>query len=306
MSEFPRWLERRLAALHDGPPRTGSLIITLFGDAVVPRGGVLAIATLIALFEPMGIGGPVVRTAVSRLVSEGWLERAGKVRGVYRLTASARAEFARATARIYGPPPPASEEIALILLPDGEGRDAARARLAEAGWGFVAPAVAVAPAGREMPKVAGAIRLIARAERGNDLAALAASAWPLEAVAARYADFLDTYAEAAKSLARTGQPAPIVAAVARLLLIHDFRRAILRDPLLPPAWLPPEWPGLRARTLCAALYARLLPAAEAWLDAHGSRGDSPLPPPGPGLAERFADLGGAIDITKLDPAASFS
>lgn len=306
MSEFPPWLEQRLAALHDGPPRTGSLIITVFGDAVVPRGGVLAIATLITLFEPMGIGGPVVRTAVSRLVAEGWLERAGKARGVYRLTASARAEFARATARIYGPPPPATEEIALILLSDGEGRDEARARLAEAGWGFVAPAVAVAPAGRETPKAGAAIRLIARAERRNDLVALAASAWPLQALAARYADFLDTYTEAAKSLARTGELAPLVAAVTRLLLIHDFRRAILRDPLLPSAWLPPEWPGLRARALCAALYARLLPAAEAWLDAHGSRGEGPLPPPDPSLAARFADLRRETDITKLDLTADFS
>ena len=300
MSEFPRWLERRLDALHDGPPRTGSLIITLFGDAVVPRGGVLAIATVIALFEPMGIGGPVVRTAVSRLVSEGWLERAGKARGVYRLTASARAEFARAAARIYGPPAPATEDVALILLPDDEGRAEARAALAEAGWGFVAPGVAVAPAGRDVPPSAGLIQLVARAERADDLPRLATSAWPLETVAARYADFLDTYTEAQKSLARTGPPLPLVAAVARLLLIHDFRRAILRDPLLPPAWLPPDWPGLRARSLCAGLYACLLGAAEAWLEAHGSRGKGPLPPSDRSLSARFADLRGATDITKLD------
>ena len=306
MSEFPRWLERRLAALHDGPPRTGSLIITLFGDAVVPRGGALAIATIIALFEPMGIGGQVVRTAVSRLVSEGWLERAGKARGVYRLTASARVEFARATARIYGPPPPKTEEIALILLPDGEGREEARAKLAEAGWGFVAPAVAVAPAGRDVSPSAGAIRLVARTERVGDLPRLACSAWALGAVASRYTDFLTTYNEAAQSLARSGQPPPAVAAVGRLLLIHDFRRAILRDPLLPPAWLPPEWPGLRARALCASLYRRLLPAAEAWLDAHGSRGKEPLPPPDGSLFARFADLRGQADITKLDRNRRFS
>ncbi len=305
MSEFPRWLERRLAALHDGPPRTGSLIITLFGDAVVPRGGVLTISTLIQLFEPMGIGGPVVRTAVSRLVAEGWLERAGKARGVYRLTASAQAEFARATARIYGPPPPASEEIALTLLPDGEGREETRATLAHAGWGFVAPVVAVAPAGREVPPHLGLIELVARVERADDLPRLATSAWPLEKVAARYTDFLDTYTEAEKSLARTGPPPPLVAAVARLLLIHDFRRAILRDPLLPPAWLPPDWPGHRARVLCAGLYARLLGAAEAWLDAHGSRGEGPLPPPDASLSARFADLRSEADITKLDSQPDF-
>jgi len=306
MIAYPRWLDRRLAALRAGPPRTGSLIVTVFGDAVVPRGGVLAVATLIALFEAMGIAAPVVRTAVSRLVAEGWLERVGNMRGVYRLAPSAGAEFARATARIYGPPPPATDELALILLADAETRETARSVLVAAGCGLLAHSVAVAPAGRPLPSLVGTVRLAARAETAEEMRRLAEAAWPLDEVAARYRKFLDTYDGAVEALARPPAPSPIVAAVARLLLVHDFRRAVLRDPLLPAAWLPSDWPGTRARVICADLYARLLPSAEAWLDVHGSCGKGVLPPADPSLFRRFADLGPARNITELDGSLQIS
>ena len=59
---------------------------------------------------------------------------------------------------------------------------------------------------------------------------------------------------------------PIEALLARILLIHEYRRIILRDPILPAALLPEDWPGRSARGLCARLYHKLLPASERWLD----------------------------------------
>ena len=37
------------------PLRAGSLIITLYGDAIVPRGGTVWLGSLMALLEPIGI-----------------------------------------------------------------------------------------------------------------------------------------------------------------------------------------------------------------------------------------------------------
>jgi phenylacetic acid degradation operon negative regulatory protein len=64
----------------------------------------------------------------------------------------------------------------------------------------------------------------------------------------------------------------------------------LRDPLLPDALLPADWPGRRARRHCAKLYRRLVPASERWLDRNGRTGSGPLPPPEPGFARRFAGI----------------
>src|SRR5215510_4963863 len=87
------------------PLRSGSLIITIFGDAIAPRGGSIALQSLIRLCTPFGTTERLVRTSVGRLAQEQWLQatRSGRV-SYYRLTASGRARFAEATRRIYGVP----------------------------------------------------------------------------------------------------------------------------------------------------------------------------------------------------------
>jgi phenylacetic acid degradation operon negative regulatory protein len=60
---------------------------------------------------------------------------------------------------------------------------------------------------------------------------------------------------------------------ARTLLIHDWRRIVLRDPDLPAGLMPGNWPGVVALDLTRRLYAGLADQSERWLDAAG------LPPP---------------------------
>ena len=76
---------------------------------------------------------------------------------------------------------------------------------------------------------------------------------------------------------------------ARILLIHHYRRVVLRDPLLPMALLPGDWPGRAARTLCGEIYRALLPSSEQWLDQHGSNENGTLPKAIPELGRRFGD-----------------
>ena len=56
------------------PLRAGSLISTIYGDAIVPRGGNVWLGSLMKLVEPMGISQRLVRTSVYRLVQESWLQ----------------------------------------------------------------------------------------------------------------------------------------------------------------------------------------------------------------------------------------
>src|ERR1700743_3818045 len=68
-------LVRIIDQLKREPSRTGSIAITVFGDAIVPRGGSVWLGTLLSFFETIDIDSGVVRTAMSRLAADGWLER---------------------------------------------------------------------------------------------------------------------------------------------------------------------------------------------------------------------------------------
>ncbi|MDH3589938.1 MAG: hypothetical protein OEQ74_11100, partial [Gammaproteobacteria bacterium] len=69
------------------PIRAGSLLITVFGDAIAPHGGTVWLGSLIRVLEGFGINQRLVRTSVFRLVKDGWLttEQIGR-RSYYSLT----------------------------------------------------------------------------------------------------------------------------------------------------------------------------------------------------------------------------
>jgi phenylacetic acid degradation operon negative regulatory protein len=62
----------------------------------------------------------------------------------------------------------------------------------------------------------------------------------------------------------------------RTLLIHEYRRVLLRDPNLPEALLPAGWPGIQARALCETLYRGLLSGSESFLHTLVETPEGPL------------------------------
>lgn len=134
-------LDAILTRLRAQPSRTGSLIITLYGDAIAPRGGSLWLGTLLALFRAIEVADGVVRTAVSRLAADGWLARTRIGRNsFYRLAERGHLVTEEATPRIYGAPePPWGGRFRLALVEAGPEREALRQVLADAGLGPLAP-----------------------------------------------------------------------------------------------------------------------------------------------------------------------
>ena len=88
-------------------------------------------------------------------------------------------------------------------------------------------------------------------------------------------------------IGRGEQLTEAVAFTPGILLIHHYRRVVLRDPLLPTALLPGDWPGRAARELGGEIYRGLLRQSEQWLDRHATNEDGPLPKPVAELARRF-------------------
>ena len=170
-------LARIIGQLKREPSRTGSLVVTVFGDAIVPRGGSVWLGTLLAFFETLDIDSGVVRTAMSRLATDGWLERTKVGRNsFYRLTKKGRQTFDTATAHIYNPQSPDwTGRFELLLIGNGGDRDAARESLKAAGFGSPLPGVWVAPSGVVVPEE-GAAYLWRYPQGGKPVATLNVSA----------------------------------------------------------------------------------------------------------------------------------
>lgn len=266
--------------LRGEPSRTWSIIITIYGDAIVPRGGSVWLGTLLAFFRALGLSDGLVRTAMSRLASDGWLERVKVGRNsFYRLADKGRETFRHASEQIYAlHSPPWRGHFDMVLF-DGNGdREATKAAMEAAGFGIAAPGLWLAPAGTVLPELAsGALRFDAGGDLSTDRA-LAARSWPLEATAEAYHRFLAAFEPLATALDGGVRLSDLDALVARILLIHEYRRVVLRDPVLPAEILPEDWPGAAARSLCAAIYHHVLPGSERWLDENASNeSGEPLP-----------------------------
>lgn len=84
---------------------------------------------------------------------------------------------------------------------------------------------------------------------------------------AGYHRFLDRYEPTSNPAgALNGNLAPVDAFALRTMVVHDLRRARLRDPDLPDALLPSDWVGHRAVELGATLYRTIDAAAWRWVE----------------------------------------
>jgi phenylacetic acid degradation operon negative regulatory protein len=261
------------------PMRSGSLLITLFGDSIAPRGGVVALGSLIRLAEPFGVPERLVRTSVGRLAKDGWLtfRREGR-QSEYFLTEHGRARFAEATARIYSQGPQSWDGgWTLLLLPSGPRarRERIREELTWLGFGQVSAGVLAHPSRTvgetrelltDLQVGNGAVVMRANGEGPTGDRTLLSAGWDLAELAQSYQQFNAGFAPLTELL--TGKSAsPETAFIIRTLLIHEYRRIHLRDPLLPRTVLPKDWVGATAYELCRTLYRKVFTAAEDHLNA---------------------------------------
>ncbi|HRK24091.1 MAG TPA: PaaX family transcriptional regulator C-terminal domain-containing protein [Beijerinckiaceae bacterium] len=264
-------LSRCLTSAPRGTLRIWSLAVSFLGDCIVPRGGLVGLSTISDVLGACGIDAGAVRTALSRLASDGWVARVRSGRNsYYTLTPTALAESQAASRRIYAADPPQAPcgwqvMITAGLPPDGHRR--LRETLLRQGAGTLDTHSFILPDHHPLRSEPGALLLPVSRLADDQARLVVANAFDLAALARSYGNFLANHADLASHLAAGHTPADGLEAVAlRVLMIHRFRRIVLRDPGLPACYLPADWPGFAARKLAHELRASLSPAAESWLD----------------------------------------
>jgi phenylacetic acid degradation operon negative regulatory protein len=235
-----------------------SALFDLYGDHLRPRGGRAAIAALVRLLAPLGIAAPAVRTAVSRMVRQGWLHPA-------RMP----------TARIYRTGRRDWDghfDLVVLELPVHRGeRSRLAANLSFLGYGAIDPSTWVSPRPAEeldgLLEEAGVRHERFRASHAAGTpgaVALIRRAWDLAEIGAAY----DRFVERLTPVVEVAEPATPdeQAYAARFALVHAWRTFLFRDPQLPPALLPDPWPGTSAAAFFDKHATRLRPAADRFVD----------------------------------------
>ncbi|MGX6605179.1 PaaX family transcriptional regulator [Micromonosporaceae bacterium Da 78-11] len=249
-----------------------SALFDLYGDYLRPRGGRAPVAALVKLLAPLGIAPPAVRTAVSRMVRQGWLHPMRLVSGPgYLLTPKAARRLDEAAARIYRTGRAGWDgRFDLILLHSPLPRREA-GRLAFLGYGslgehaWVAPRAAEDADGVLADAAVGYERFSAAHAAGSaGAAAIVARAWDLDELGRAYEGFVADLRPVVTAV--NARSSDEEAYAARFQLVHAWRAFLFRDPQLPAALLPPRWAGVSAAGFFDKHAIRLRPTADRYVD----------------------------------------
>ncbi len=286
--------------------RAGSLIITVFGDSIAPRGGTAWLGSLIKVMSEFGVSERLVRTSVFRLSRDGWLDanQVGR-RSYYSLTEEGGQRFEQATHRIYGKPIldwPGDWCLVLLSGLDAQQRENVRKELSWLGFGTISTSLMAHPA----PDLGDLQSLLQRLAVHDDtvvmngrtldgsqdkaMQGLVHRSWNLEEIDDRYEHFIEHFDPIRAAVRRNGKLSPLNAYQIRTLLIQEYRKILLRDPVLPSEMLPDNWHGTRAYQLCRDLYRCIFEAADNYITETMETANGPLPPPSAEFFKRFGGL----------------
>ncbi len=243
-----------------GTPPVWSLVITVFGDSVMPRGGVVSAGTLSSIFQRLSIRGEALRVALHRLAKDGWIVRHRLGRNShYALSDRGRAKFLPASRRIYASAPVLDGPWRLVALRQPPHLETA---MSEAGFLRLSPTLFLGPrqAGRPPANVEAIVGDV------RHLPDWARSALAPEPLQMDYQRLHSVLSEQVATLRTTAGPEPLDAVGLRTLLIHHWRRLLLRHADLPAAVMPKGWRGEECRALVLTLHETLSRSADPWLD----------------------------------------
>ena len=248
-------------------------LFDLYGDHLRPRGGAAPVSALIQALDALDIAAPAVRTAISRMVRQGWLSPQRQPGGAaYAITDRARQRLDEAAVRIYAAGPDSWDGRWSVLVVEHSRERSRRERVQRGleylgyralnGQAWIAPQRSV-----EAEDVVRREDLAVdefHAEFAGDGRSLIDRLYGLDDLAAAYRAWL---VDARELVAGAGaDPDERAAFAVRSRLVHEWRKFLFRDPGLPTELLPRPWPGTEAATYFNEQAERLWPGASSFID----------------------------------------
>ncbi|MGH3361229.1 MAG: PaaX family transcriptional regulator [Nocardioides sp.] len=253
--------------------RARSALFDVYGDHLRTRGSEAPVAGLVRLLAPVGIAEPAVRTAISRMVMQDWLEPVALPGGRgYRATPRAIRRLDAAADRIYRRTTPVWDgcwHLVFVTPPETRGaRNRLKADLRYLGYAELRPDAWVSPYPRaELDAVLARAGAAARTARADGFDPPPTEAWDLAALGETYDRWLADVDTLIATHTEAHHDPDEAAFAARFHLVHEWRKFLFADPLLPDVLLPDRWPGREAADHFAQEAARLKPGTDRFVAA---------------------------------------
>ncbi len=297
--------------------------MTLFGDVVSQHGDWVSLASLIEVMADYGFNERSVRTAVFRLSKEDWLvaKKIGR-KSYYSYTENARRQFIKAAQRIYSQSIYSTGDQWLIVLPSFVEEKKLNLFKRQLKWlGFSAltsgayahPQCAQESLEETIAELGLADSVITFCAKTLDqkanqvLKKLVLEKWQLKELAERYLEFIQIYQPlldaAGKLLNETSDQGKNLDQEKhsdeeeqrllqsmfqiRVLLIHEYRRILLKDHQLAPNMLPNDWPAQEAVDLVSQIYKLVRQSSCEFIEQHLYNVDGYLPAARASFFERY-------------------
>lgn len=253
-------------ALPGAVSRPQSVMFSFLGIYVLGTGSAVYSGSVIDMFDRIGVSEDAVRSTLARMVKRGLLARHRQGRKMYfGLTPQATAVLRDGHRRIWetGVVNRAWDgtwTLAAFSMPDTQRskRHDLRSRLIWSRFGPLQSGLWIAAGHQDVAAIAEELGIRAqvtvlrgRADSSQDDGDLVRRAFDLEAIADRYHAFLERW-----DTGTYGPEGP--GALGQQLLLHtDWLQLVRRDPLLPAALLPGDWPAIPAESRFRLLAERL-------------------------------------------------
>lgn len=285
-------------------PRAGSFIVTLFGDVISQHGNCVWLGAIIESLELFGLNARQVRTAVGRLVKDNWLksQQIGR-KSYYSFTEVGERQFKRVAGRIYAQQLPNwNHEWTLVLLTqlDPGLRDKLRRELGWLGFGqinggsFAHPAADKKALTELLSELGVVNNLLVMQAATNYLTSretvkeIAYQSWRLEEIKPRYELFCRIFGGVIRELEGVKENNERQMFQLRLIMIHEYRRLLLKTTELPIELLPEAWPGSEAQHIASELYAATSAASRSYIEANFQTTNGRVPAADEAFFKRFA------------------
>ncbi len=285
-----------------------SLIVSFYGDYLWTCGGGIWLGCLIQHLEALGFNQRVVRSSVFRLHKDGWLtiKKVGR-KSDYYLEPSRYNEMLNANKKIYhsnkwvwnnrwniihtslGPTHTSKEEVKFLL---------------HKGFGLCDKDFFIQPDLQQLtPEIKQEIlsripsaKIFQQGELfaadGELLQSMVCQSWDIERIDDEYRQFIDLFAPAWDILESMNidELSDLDAFKMRLLVIHFYRRIIVKDPELPVELLPEGWLRQKAEQLTINIYQKIHAKALQYVLDNSETSSGKLPLPSPDYYLRFGGL----------------